>query len=1136
MPKQIKIGFDKVPSPVTTQFPQLVDIEGNLLFDEAGNPLLTEEQGALSTIANAENSTSVYLNNDKRNGAEIVPVTEVFPEQSAVSTNLLGYTRAETQLSLFSDVSTYGFDVKNWTYYRFSGNLNFPGSWYIKENPVYGRRTDPVFYEETNEQALYLKSYPTQYSYPFGPVWDREGIAGRYNEEFFRQYLNFIAMGKFLYEEFVSVDPVFAEKNLISNRINIVPDIDNAPDTFLGSIAFSPGSTTDLYGLGGLPKGDVNYGPDLQEAFDEIERFTYFWKQIVDNIAEFPTRPNSPYQDFREDPTYDEIQTFARTDTRPGYRDNIESFVILESKNSFRYQPGRVSGFTFGTRMKTDQSSLNNYIEWGAANETDQYMFQLRGSQFNIIRRSTIPLPQTLIERMGLPDEAVNNEYYPVGLDNAGVMQEVIISRDYWNGDRLNGSGPSGYTLQFENVTMYKIEFSWYGAIGAKFYAYVPAQNGEARWVLMHTLVIENGMGRPILKNPDFKFRYLLYSNRTSGVTEPFFIYKYGSSYYIDGGDEGTILQSTVTSDTKPFTERTPVIGVLLKTKILSSYLGTLVDNNKKLYPATVSVNSDQPVRIDIEEIIGSSDGFHHYYAPGLQKDRIGETVDIIFDATGRNMTYANSQPLDSSLVGSKVIADGIYNTYVGQDGAVERRSFDGNYDFVLSQREIGRRGLKSDGNVIEPRTGVTVTARMSKRDYIASTTPIKSERFKIHFLNPERKDGEFGSRHFADFLIGIMDKEPFIDIDDKLKFGQNQPEEFEIGGDISNRLYVEWSQSEERIDSAGREDAEWDTIYGTRLEIDPRRRGGEEPQGGNSGRVSAVNGEVETLNILVESVTAGTGEFTGLSKILFNENASVPRTLIQSSLGSGEIGINGNETGIFFAGPTGPGDNRVFFGIEPGSTPTKYFVYVDTSEALPGAVDMLNGLTAPSGVIQLRSVRIFTAWILDTLDQNGNIRFPRQRWSYSKAFAFNVLPLYLVFGLRDGARLHNIIIEEIRPDTTLTHTPQWLTAPNNGITVLTENGTSTSLTPSNFGSETRLQGSLFDTQTTQPMRPGEVIHSFYVGAGQTEIIDLTNVFNFDRRSISKGLYNNRAIFFTANQLQVGGGGNVEMTLTVKEQ
>ena len=41
--------------------------------------------------------------------------------------------------------------------------------------------------------------------------------------------------------------------------------------------------------------------------------------------------------------------------------------------------------------------------------------------------------------------------------------------------------------LDQRNVTMWKIEFGWYGAIGARFYAYIPTGAGEARWVVVHT-------------------------------------------------------------------------------------------------------------------------------------------------------------------------------------------------------------------------------------------------------------------------------------------------------------------------------------------------------------------------------------------------------------------------------------------------------------------------------------------------------------------------------------------------------------------------------------------------------------------------------------------------------------------------
>ena len=119
-------------------------------------------------------------------------------------------------------------------------------------------------------------------------------------------------------------------------------------------------------------------------------------------------------------------------------------------------------------------------------------------------------------------------QVYPVSLDSENQLWETIITRSKWTGDALDGGGASRYSLNLKNVTMFKIEFSWYGAIGAKFYAYIPTGNGDCRWVLMHTLVIENGLEEPILQNPDFKFKYLLYSADTTNMNEPVYVYKYG--------------------------------------------------------------------------------------------------------------------------------------------------------------------------------------------------------------------------------------------------------------------------------------------------------------------------------------------------------------------------------------------------------------------------------------------------------------------------------------------------------------------------------------------------------------------------------------------------------------------------------
>ena len=182
------------------------------------------------------------------------------------------------------------------------------------------------------------------------------------------------------------------------------------------------------------------------------------------------------------------------------------------------------------------------------------------------------------------------NTYY-----NKWVNQNV--AKDYWNvyeyriprsrfsGDRLDGltdtllysdsvginkpgdkvintttgsvtDDTSIWNLEFDKVTMYKIEFSWYGAVGALFLAYVPVSNGEARWVRVHHLRASNQLKVASLGNATLPITYMVYgggnqdrfgylnskrqtlSDYTSASQH---IVKYGASYYIDGGDRGTV-------------------------------------------------------------------------------------------------------------------------------------------------------------------------------------------------------------------------------------------------------------------------------------------------------------------------------------------------------------------------------------------------------------------------------------------------------------------------------------------------------------------------------------------------------------------------------------------------------------------
>ena len=148
---------------------------------------------------------------------------------------------------------------------------------------------------------------------------------------------------------------------------------------------------------------------------------------------------------------------------------------------------------------------------------------------------------------------AVTDTLYSDNVLNFTAGQTVT---DPTTGDPIQVS--SIWDLDASKVTMYKIEFSWYGAVGATFLAYVPVSNGEARWVRVHHLRASNQLKVASLGNATLPITYMVYgggSENKEGYKDDAryekdlsgagsyseYLTKYGASYYIDGGDRGTV-------------------------------------------------------------------------------------------------------------------------------------------------------------------------------------------------------------------------------------------------------------------------------------------------------------------------------------------------------------------------------------------------------------------------------------------------------------------------------------------------------------------------------------------------------------------------------------------------------------------
>ena len=197
------------------------------------------------------------------------------------------------------------------------------------------------------------------------------------------------------------------------------------------------------------------------------------------------------------------------------------------------------------------------------------------------------------------------------------------------------------WNLEFDKVTMYKIEFSWYGAVGALFLAYVPVSNGEARWVRVHHLRASNQLKVSSLGNATLPITYMSYGgggpsksygydhnlrtvNFTNALGEPSYsenIVKYGASYYIDGGDRGTV---------KLFSHATPDNVEIYGSKRIHPATGSVGAGNTNLNLTTANAtNASQPY-IEAGQAAGLGSSYY-VGAKVITGNPLDQNIEVIY-------------------------------------------------------------------------------------------------------------------------------------------------------------------------------------------------------------------------------------------------------------------------------------------------------------------------------------------------------------------------------------------------------------------------------------------------------------------------------------------------------------------------
>lgn len=144
------------------------------------------------------------------------------------------------------------------------------------------------------------------------------------------------------------------------------------------------------------------------------------------------------------------------------------STASLETKERGRYQPG-IEGLPGLAVRRATPPTGEQEIRWGYYDDTDGFWF-------------------------GEDATGLFVRYRSGGVTGAKVYQSN------WNGDdRLDGSGPSGVTLDLTRVTVFRMPFIWYGGGPVQMSVKATDTEGRSHYVVVHRFRGE--AGSPLLAN-----------------------------------------------------------------------------------------------------------------------------------------------------------------------------------------------------------------------------------------------------------------------------------------------------------------------------------------------------------------------------------------------------------------------------------------------------------------------------------------------------------------------------------------------------------------------------------------------------------------------------------------------------------
>jgi hypothetical protein len=224
------------------------------------------------------------------------------------------------------------------------------------------------------------------------------------------------------------------------------------------------------------------------------------------------------------------------------------SSAKLRTNTFYRYQAGK--GLRWRTTLyHADTGQTNQTRRWGFFDDNDGLFFRLSGTTLSVVQRSSV----------------------------SGSVVDTVVNQSAWNYDPMNGTGPSGITLDITKGNIYEGVFQWLGVGSAHFFI-----NGR----LVHTFQNANTIAAPYMRTAQLPMSWEVVNTGTSTASSLTYVC---ASVFVEGGDlpQATSFAAYNTADISVTTTERPVLSIRPK----ATY--NAITNRMLVLPFLMSISTE---------------------------------------------------------------------------------------------------------------------------------------------------------------------------------------------------------------------------------------------------------------------------------------------------------------------------------------------------------------------------------------------------------------------------------------------------------------------------------------------------------------------------------------------------------------